>query len=355
LYSCLSTVFVSYRIAASGDSLAYIDDSNTLYLYNLKRKTQKTAESGVLPESLVVSPNGKYVGFVKQNADVDTYVYNGSKSRKVAEDKYPVAVSNDGKYVYCENYNNKSLYVYPSRGDQIKLTEYTNLSYIFNCDATEIVYSDGENVYFSKQGSEGEKLFEGNTISLVLPENSKTTAHIDTFNPIRPIKSFEGQFITSVIGSTRKTCFIGEDFTGKVLCETSGVPKISSNKRFLVFVNVNGGISRYDIKKNQTEEITQDGIGFAMSNEGKKIYFVTSDKNLMYKQGKNEVKIAEDVSSLTVSGNKYLYYVVNFNVVHRVTLGKTKIDDFVENGRAIFAMNGFLAIYDDNYNITVIK
>ena len=162
-YEIASNVY-SFQLTANGEALAYTAKTEQsemcLFIWYADSEKSEKIQENVNPW-YAVSLDGNAVAFsTNENNEetVDTYLFlrSSQSAEKVADQIYPIAVSNDGKYMYgIEPATEGNRLWALCDGQTQKLGENMNKydEIFINESGSEIVYNTAEGVFLSKEGS----------------------------------------------------------------------------------------------------------------------------------------------------------------------------------------------------------
>lgn len=296
-----------YVVANYGDGVAYWNGS-TLYLYNVaKEKTTTIAES--VTENFCISPDGKSVAYQDEKYG-DLYLsQNGKTGKKLYEENYPIAISNDGKKVFHLGY--KGLYL------NGKAIEECNHNLVMNADHTEALFMAGSTgnsqVYFVTEKGKVVKQkkveefeiypIEGYLVSVPLGNGMGESVPVTTFDGLITrlndnvgrisIKGRKAEITKKYTESVKynPAIFISKTGTEAIFVsqENSEISYIkNSDKSMKVKVMVEG-----DDSSDQELRISK----IAASEDLEKVYYVANG-DLYYLNGKKSVRLARELESI---------------------------------------------------------
>ncbi len=118
-------------------------ENNNLWSFNAKNKEIKLVSSENVT-SCMLSPNGKdmLISYTDGDKTNTAHLHDG-KTELIAENSYPAAISNNGKYIYYAINENNSRYLYMKVKNEapVKLSNEPVLNYTFTKDFKQIVFS----------------------------------------------------------------------------------------------------------------------------------------------------------------------------------------------------------------------
>lgn len=301
-----------YNMAASGDSVAYIDAESSLYLYNTKDgETEKLAETA--EGYLAISPDGKTVLYdvFQDDGYYELYLYHNGETTLLGENLFGLAVADKASYIYVYDAE-QTLYVIQD-GAKTTLGERTETTmqnpFVFNRDLSQILYNASGSVYISQNGGEGKKVADN--IQYALPVTPNATGMMYRYEKnstvIFQMETFGGAVL---MDSNQKLHTLSSD-----TLEETGIAfqvedaTVSADGSRLLYMKL-GGIHTSDMKTPEETKIVQgisEAAAFVVTKNGKTLYYCESDGTLMRRATDSEdepEKIAEDVIKLYVTPNK---------------------------------------------------
>lgn len=323
----------SYKLSAKGNRIAYLtnyeDQVGDLMVYDMK--SDKTIEitdeaymdaySEVSNGPFVLSPEGDRIGFVGDYDDEDgsfagfTAVV-GKEPVKIGKNLYPLALSDDGKYVYHAKISNEDgsfdVTVMTKKEENKLLNDVYDFRLTFNLDLSQVVYSKEGSEYISIKGADEIKM------------NRSTLELVNTNGVAQSVNR-----LTSEIGSCLFTGF--EDLTRQIYTDQEALYYLDDDKDAQKITDdINQGyiVSKdnqsilcghegelYLIKNIQNpdkivEYDVDDMSSFDASSDLKQIYYINEDYEIMYFNGKKSTKVGDDPTNWVVNNaNGTLYYI----------------------------------------------
>lgn len=314
-----------FILSSGGNAIAYFadvdDGAGDLYLYDCRKKSKVKIAEDVYGLG-GISPDGKSVGYVADMEAQDDYVgyvsINGRKAESVGKNTRPIAISNNGKYIYYVKFNYKdmdsTLYC-KSGSEDIKLGDFRNGSPMFNSDFSEVLFVDDGKTYICVKGKEKLKLSNSPNYACVLPGTAASVYH--DYYIVYGINSFTGKVLS---GANESLIYVKKDLTTEKISSggRSGYV-ISDDLKSLLFVNGLGDLVKVgDVSKpSETVEIGEDMevIAVAASGDLKQIYYINDDDELNYISGTSKPRnIAYDVYTFLMNPNdNTLYFLADYS------------------------------------------
>ena len=306
----IASDYSSQVISANGAVVLYFKDVSSgygdLYAYNVKKKKSTKIDKEVYTGSVVMSQNGTYVAYTKgERGDRNLYV---SKNGKAGKKKYskatPIAVSDNGKYVYY--LKDGKFYC----GDNKIASDGLNGGFYFNQDLTEVLYMRDGSIYKSRKGKEGEKVKSDATLERVLlPANSYDYSYYtrdDNGNAkwaeITGVKSFKKAFL-KVDGALY---YLNSGELEKIASDYATVSISPNGKSVLFYYNSKVKYVKNIDKSTDPEELVDEKVtGYYASNDLKTVYVRTQDKEIAYVKGNKLVTLFDSADAdVVVFNNK---------------------------------------------------
>lgn len=326
------------KVSAYGDTLVYFSDcedktyENTLYgyeskievgtlhLYYIKKGKDITVADDVVVTSAVLSPDGETVAYVTDYDATDDfkgyYSVKGKKQVEVGKEKRVFAIADKGAYVYYVD--GDRIYAQKKNKDAEKLASdiYTS-KVLMNADCTEMLFTNDGKTYITVKAGEKQKV-SGNVLRKILLNNDaligSDSVRFDTgsvtvtytgvetlkeqlyYTDIYSIEYLLDKWETERIASNAEYFVVSDDGESLVYIDGTDVVKVTDFDKSGVKTDLN--------KDEEARYVYADG-------DLKYVYFLNRDKELFYIKGKKVKKIADDVTSATMSSDgEFCYYVV---------------------------------------------
>lgn len=335
---------VSFKMASTGDVLAFTDDEGAFYLYSVKngKKTRITDDRVV---SSTFSRGGKALAYKvaidkeeepeEEGADpvitteYTSYVYYKDESVKIGKDISISVLSDDAKYIYYskDNEGKKDLYLTNLKDEKVKIaSDVQNI--IYSADRKQIIFRADGKWYASVKGGEKVKV-EG-------VSNSVTSLY--TLTAPYSIGGVEKLQKNYYIGYT------GDSYTLYYIDGNWNAEKLASN--IDNYYMAEDGETIYYSKDDKVyilgneEAIEKEVSRFRMTIDGSAMYFLNEDDTLYYKKGtKEKVRIADDVESLAVTHDGIVIFKDEDDVMYASNKGKTPEKIAEDAGSVVACLN----------------
>lgn len=294
---------------AEGGKAAYTTDEHVLYLYDDKGSIMIDTNVGsfvISPNgnAILYSKSEKYdpeyeYSIDEESPDVDLYMYDGKKSTQLDKNKdsLPVAISDDCMYMYIVRIGdsgNENLYIINKKGEVNKLCTDFEVG-IFNRDHSQILFNDyDENEsYISVKGKERTRLsgYVGGIVTKCT-FNSRTLSLKDLKGMV--YASNDGGYFDPLSSVYRIT----KEYESEKLKSDITYLSISDDGKTLFYTKSNGSsYSLYSEKiGSDTPVLLSEGIddsyysSIMVTRDGKYVYFIEEDDMLYVVQSNGEGK-----------------------------------------------------------------
>ena len=304
-------------------NFALLTTDGTLYYYegNEGEKISEDGEFGTTAALGSSSANGKYFSFRKSDEDsLLVYVYDGKKIVEVGRNNQPVAFSSDGKYMYyvVGEKNQYALFVCrkmnTGKGTEL-FSDILELGDVYsNQNASEILVEASGKTYIITGDNAPVKLVS-EVVYPLLPYGDEIVAPENTI-PVVPVKSFKDHFFVG----EESIFYLDSNYEMRKVCKRVNTlyAYVASDGKTLLYEDNEHCIIRIDGKKEgAVREIIVDGdsYGFVPTADGKTVYYLDQDDDLMVKKvgGKaNMISDDQDIWEMKqeiLFQGKTLYYI----------------------------------------------
>ena len=313
-------------ISASGDGVLYFKDFDdweevaSLYLYDVEsgrsRRITNEAFFWWHDHYVSISPDGRSVGYIViedlEQERFYGYLFVNGETERLGENKMPVAIADDGKYVYFFHGEVRdddwSVFLYVRSEDgEVRLSRnladgWTDL--LFSRDLSQVIFSVEGRSFISRNGEEAERL--GNMrIDTVVGTNLAKYAIYFPGNDVivTGVDCFSNRVVLIWEDDTPNLAYIDSDFETTRIPGTSGArirnAMLVNNGRDLIFLDQsNNRLSRVAVgdENAEVDRLARDVVRFLASNDGKAIYFLNEREELWFIAECGESsRIADDV------------------------------------------------------------
>jgi len=310
------------RFAVNGSKVAYRNEEEELFVLKIgEKKPEFTYDNEEELVNFVFSPNGNNFAYVIQDdeGDYESYVKVGKSAEKKLENgAYVNSISNDGKIAYGSKYDDgeyDGFYAYNVKKEEgTKLTSEYVSDWKFNETASDILFSDGSKYFLSVKGGEKSSVGKFTSLYPMLADGS-----LSSTNNVWPVKSFTGIFLRYRkdngdigVGSIKKGEFESLFKAGEY-GEVSQITLCRDGKTF--YISKENKLYTASKKTKYTLERIASGMAdyasFDVSPDGKKVYFINEDEELIRVYKGKETSISDDVDEFTVSAKGTIFFLVD--------------------------------------------
>ena len=303
-YKKIAEDVASYKMAPTGNGIAYTDEENTLYLYN-GSKSQKVYEE--ITNFSCISPDGKAVAFtVKGEESTKAYLYNG-KVQEMGKDISPVALSDGGKYVYLQRKTSDNTAYYVQKGTDSDTRQKLGDSFkgaIYNTSGTQVIYYDGNKSYFCENAGERQSI-SSNRLYALLPENSYVSQSSYVYSNLK------NQFYEYSGDNGSNIALLTSKLELESRMKNVSDAQLQKDGKTLVYVK-NDNLYSANISKSSPEgtKLVDSVYDFVVSLDGKTVLYLDEDRvtYTVKTSGGKASKVSEDSFSDAVAcGSGFLY------------------------------------------------
>ena len=354
-------------ISYTGEYVVYLQDveddvAGDLYIYCVKTGDITKLDKNVYPYGITMSPNGKVVCYIKdyKSEDKNTLCIGGigRDSKEIDDDGCrPLAVTDNGKYVYYINADRK-LYLYNGK-ESAKITSGIDGECWLNKDATEILYTkDGKTYYHTVKMDEAVKIASDKLLDVIVPSDVVYFYGGNAY--LVGVSTFKG----AVLSCSEKILWLNDKGTETVkICANSDLYQLSEDGKSFIYVE-RGDL--YKIKKlNEKMEavvICDDMTveDMAASADLSKIY-IANDEDLYYVKGENKFEkitndLAEGYYGYSIAYNEKMgkiFFIEDDTLCYAGTTEKSK-EDVEEDVYTVYeSRKGIIfVIEEDDYDYT---
>ena len=330
--------YSDYEAASYQNAYGYYDSIGvgTLHLYYVKSGKDIEIADDVVIGSAVLSPNGETVAYVSDYDAPDDfkgyYSVNGKKPVEFGKEKRIFAIADKGAYVYYAD--DDRIYVQKKKKDAEKLASDMRGTDVFlNADCTEMLYTSDGKTYVTQKAGEKKKV-SGERLSSILLNNTAVVAQDS-------ISAEQGQITVTYTGvdtfkeklfyssGAVEILYIKDDFETEKVASRAWEYAVADSGESLVYISGDDIVKVTGFAKGGVRtELSDDAEVCELYADGdlKYIYYVNDDEELYCISGKKAKKIADDVTSVTVSadGERCYYVVDNEKLCYSKKAGKGK-------------------------------
>ncbi len=289
-----------------GENIVYADADYASVIHNVKSGDKKVFMDFAV-DGVVFSSDNETFGYYVYDVDSDDegenlesvircYVYADGESKKVFEGGNIIAISDNGKYIYClktdEETSTKELYVTNLKGEKTKIAADVTTQFT-NDDCTQVVFRSDNKWYASVKG--GEKIrIEG------------ISSSVSTLYPIAEIyDDFRDLMFVGVSDDFEISVYkLNSKWTAEKLA--GGIEDIGVS---------DDGETIYYLKNEklyilgEDEAIEDEVKSFAVTHDGSAVYFISEDDTLYFKKGtKDKKRVADDIIKVYITHDDYALF-----------------------------------------------
>lgn len=328
----------------NGNVMAYLNQDNVLYTIQLSnRKIEKVADDVVEVDELddywfTFSPDGNTLLYiVKEDDEFVSYIKNGSVKTKL-EKFGGLFTSNDGNTIYglgedkkSESYIDEMLGVYDLKaGSSMKLSNSVE-DLLLNSNHNELLFAFESKYYLSIDGEERIKIGNYTYLRPILPDNASSMGT----QFVSAVNSFIGTLMVYCEDGTYGVGYIDENYEMQEVIKNIGSYRncvsLTDDYNTVYYIR-NESLYMATRELNfEPEKLISDVEYYQISSDGKKIYYVNSDNELLCRYKDEDKMIAEDVStySLSITDKGTLFFLTDYSddsgILYRCSDGKNKV------------------------------
>ncbi len=319
LYSVSGSVVKQIDADCSNSFVTSFGAERTMYLTtagNLYTDDGKMIDENV--KDFAVSPGGKIVLYTKNQDDTEKlYLYSEETSVFVADNFFPLGVSDDSRYLYVLGADNSLCILNPDGSMMSKLcSDVNNGKFWFSDDMKNIVFSDSQYTYISQQGRSRNRLVMGCAVPVLSDEteyvaNSYGNAYIckdaDMYELFYSVLNDDGNYAVYYIkNDTEKTC----------VSENIKTFTVTGN-RSVAYIDSSGRLCRFHNDKN--EQLISGVKEIVATKDNRYIYYTNSAHELFVIKGKKTQQISENAEKIYVTSNNKLLFITGNKELYRVS------------------------------------
>ncbi len=304
-----------------GKTVWYVTDEDALYTVKAGKTNGQQIATDVELSSIVRSPNGKYIAYVKE----DGYYVNDERIDLDPLEATLVGLSNNRLLYYNKD---GKLYVQKIGGEAITLGEDSEIV-MASSDLSEVLYTRNESTYWSRDGKEGVKVVNKEVISPLLPKFSAASYELNGTSAyvIVPNKSMinqlatDGEYIFRIGKNEDKTVRLVKMDSAQLATDGNSM-LFYKNDKIYITKSLNKEID-VDEGLNRDVEI---GSSVAAAADLSRLYFISSEDDLYYIKGTSKPKrVTSDVSAAYISfDNKTCFLIKDGELYSSSSGGKAK-------------------------------
>jgi hypothetical protein len=302
----------NFWFAASGNGIAYTqylqgDRSAELYLWTGSSPVQKiSVDIGLWEHRIVLSPDGKTLGFVETDGEDDFgVIYSGGTITELGREFVPIGVANGAKYIYYTRMSDSwetALWVQRGLNESTRTRLTGNLDswsgVFFNRDMSQVVYSTSSRSAISDRGREPVSLL-GHVYTFILPYNTAG------FGQILGVRDFKN---TVYQNTSSEIIHINNKFETRRVERGAEDVYLANDGKTLTFSR-NGRIERIDAMNPNAVavQLVERGVrSFVATAKGDAVFYVNNDRDIMYQRGGGmSMSVANDFNAHLSTSNLF--------------------------------------------------
>ena len=361
----------SFEMSYSGDYVAYLIndeedyDNQTLYLYDVKKDNSVKIDTNVYPYGLVLSPNGKYVSYIKDyegSSDNTLYLAGiGKEKQKIDKDgSNPIALSDNGKNLYFMNSSddgNIKLYCYNGK-ENLKIAKNVSDKFFFNESISEVVFvKNGDGYFYTPSMSEPVKICSKSISGFYNGNEEVIEDYVSgRYGIIYTKKSLKD----SLFMAGGQVFWLNKAGTDSVkVCDSDLVAAIAADGKSLLALKKGALYKFYSFGENMNPKLvcqSEDDITHVIASDDlSQIYVVTEEDELYYVKSASKLeRISNDFNykKYRIAYNesaKMIYYVEDGDLYSAGKTAKSKklVMEDITNVMALG--DGIVFANDDEY------
>ncbi|MDD4781864.1 MAG: hypothetical protein PHT02_14845, partial [Tissierellia bacterium] len=305
----------NFYINPENNEVIYVNEENNLYKV-LNEEKIKIA-SNIRPNSFTDTENNKYFFIDNESEALYTITENNEKEKIAEPDTGKFAISQDRSTVAFTK--NNELYVRRlAEDDKIKISNDVDIFYLSPKGNIIIYRRIGRGHYIRDLRNENEEVYK-------LSNNDVLSCQVDL--------NEENIFLLKYNSKSNELCYVDENFEIQTVADEINRFYLDSNGKFVVYLNDDDNLFYYDIAKKESEKIGTDINYFQLDKNGNTVVYSNNDKGLYsYVNGKEPVKIADDVLNYNISNENIFYFTYDNVLFYKQTDKESeKISDDVKN------------------------
>jgi len=323
-----------YCISLSGNVVAYIDNKDSLYIYDSLDGNKLKIADNMGNHYISISPDGKII--LCMDILGDLYVFNNGESKKLSSELTNIAVSNNGEYIYAYNPETKALYYSTLESEFIEIANNIDRNasaFCVNKDFSQILYKSDETFYITVEGTDKYEIGDYNFFIIATRDlfSNKSYGGVAYYM----ISEFKNNFYYAMTDNIIDTVFINKEYEKCIFADSKNIPIIIKDKTIL-YTN-NNKLYKTSLKDiNDPILIDYNVESFYTTFDMEKVYYINNSNELWCQEGSsNPIKIFEYDKEFTIQ-------ITNKNVLLIITEYTMKY-----NGSSNI-INGKIYAYDDN-------
>jgi len=355
------------ELSRDGKVAVYVDEDDTLYKVQLKnKKITKIADDAEF--NGYMSADGNIICYLDE--DEISHARIGSKDTEMDEDFTALFPLKKGKMFIGTDEDNDLVIYNVKKGEMEKICNEPE-SVITNLDYTELLITVNSKAYISINGGERQKIGNYRFIYPLLPDDAVNGSSI--LNITTAVKSFaemlmiyqndDGEYGIGYLDKKYEMHEIvdGIDF-GEYYSYYDGTIYVTDDFSSVYYIR-NGSLYVANKKSDfEPEKLTSKVSGFEVAPNGKKVYYINNDDELIClnnagKKSAEKITIAEYVHSFVMTSKGNVFFIADYSsgsgTLYRCKDGKNKVR-VADDVASVYAYSKYVKYYTesdpDNYN-----
>ena len=293
-----------YAVSPDGRKVMYCDAEKGLYLYDSKSK--KTVAVDTQVKKFCLSPSGKAAVYTKSDTAEETmYLYNGSDSVQLAAVYTPLAVSDDGEFIFALKSDN-SLYVLDKNGNVTsKICSGVSADkFYITSDMKSIVFNDGSYTYISQNGKSRVRLIPHKAA----PVFSGVQVAVDSGSLTVVVSSLTDIFYSAADENGSCSLFYIDKNFNRTDVAGNVTRFIQTGTQNIVYLATDGKIIRYE--KGRIETVASGAADMLSDSKGKYVYYTDATQTLYVVKKNAPLLLASGVDKMYITQDDILLFVM---------------------------------------------
>lgn len=308
-----------YAVSPDGRKVMYCNDEKGLYIYDVQSRKSVAVDTQV--NKFCISPTGKSAVYTKSDSTEETmYLYTGSSPVKMTAAYTPLAVSDDGEFVFALKSDN-SLYVLDKNGNVTSkiCSGVSSDKFYITQDMKSIVFNDGSYTYISQDGKSRVRLIPHKAV----PVFDGTAASVDSGSLTAYISSLTDIFYSAADENSSCSLFFIDKNFNRTDIAGNVTRFVKTGAQSVVYLSSDGKISRYE--KGRTETVAASAADMLTDSKGKYIYYTDAAQTLYVVKKNAPVLLANGVDKMYMTHDDILLFVMTDSRLYSVRKDRSAV------------------------------
>ena len=299
--SKITSDVTSYGISVDGSRAWYTDEDDSLYLVEIDtKKVIHVADDVDTYYDICLSPNGKIVLFILD--DVLTSWCDGN-TWELGKNMRPYSAADSGKTIYMRNTTNSALYATDLKGTEEKKISAEVDGLIINAKGTECFFNSEGKTYISVNGGEKQKV-SGDELQLLMPDQGEIMGY-SYYSDYVNVNTFKNTVVyLQKSGSQAEIGYINDKYKYTRLERNASKILLAHDAKNIFYINGETLYAKTIDEDSKETEISDDVYTYAVSRNGKTVYYVDSEGDL-YQISVRDNAVAQKLSSDIIEVQSY--------------------------------------------------